>query len=287
MLSKLTSLDREKPLYVRPPKDSERPIMDHIVELSIRLKRIFIAIIVIGFVLSVIPVDTKTYVPLISYFPNYIINQVVPQTIHWRGQTYHVQLIQYNPFAGFNILIKSALLLGLLGASPIIAKEIYEYVEPALYPSEKKALKRYSIVAIGLFSLGVIVAIKIVMPVAFKFTIITSLAVVGESRLVAFTDVGQLLTTIILIAIATGIAFEAPLIVYVLISLGIINEEWFHGDNLKYVIFGSMLLGAAISPDPSGIGMLVIGGLFAIAIIVAAKLAARKKKSKNINPVEE
>ncbi len=277
MHQELGSLKREEPTYMRPPKDNERPLMDHIVELSIRLKRILISITVIGFVLSAIPVDTQTYTPLISYFPNYIINQVVPHTVYWKGESYQVQLIQYNPFAGFSILIKSAFLLGVLGASPIIAKEIYEYIEPALYPSEKKALKKFSIVAIGLFLLGVIVAIKVVMPVAFKFTIITSLAVVGENRLIAFTDVGQLLTTIILIAIATGIAFEAPLIVYILVTLGVLNENWFKGENIKYVIFVSMLIGAAISPDPSGIGMLVIGGLFALAIIISAKLASRKK----------
>jgi len=282
----MTTLRRELPEDGNPPHDTERPIMDHIVELSIRLKRIFIAIIISAGILSFIPVDLKYYIPLISYFPNYVIQHVIPQTVTWKGHTYTVYIAQYNPFAGFNILIKSALLLGLLGASPVIAKEIYEYVEPALYPHEKAKLKKLSIVAIGLFLTGIIIAFLVVLPVAFRIMIITSIAVTGGNKLISFTDVEQLFSTIVLISIATGIALETPLIVYLLVSFGVIDEKWFQGDNWKYVLFGSMILGAAISPDPSGIGMLVIGTVMFLSIMGAAKLGIKEqRKNKQLHKV--
>jgi sec-independent protein translocase protein TatC len=273
----LTELRRELPSDGNPPGDVERPIWDHIVELSIRLRRIFLAILIAGGVLSFIPIDFKYYIPLVSYFPNYIINYVLPQEVTWRGHVYHVQIAQYNPFAGFSLLLKSALLLGLLGASPVIAHEVYAYIEPALFPHEKRWFKRLSSVAIGLFMVGLILAFKFVLPFAFKIMIITSVAVVGN-KLIAIADVQQLFTTIILIAIATGLAFEAPLIVYLLVALGIVDEKWFHGENLKYLFLASMFLGAVISPDPSGIGMVVIGTAMFLAIVVAARLGARHKR---------
>lgn len=260
-----------------PLRDEPRNITEHIVELSIRLKRIVIAVAVAGIILSAIPVDTRYYIPLISYFPNKVINYVLPSEVTWRGRVIHVHIAQYNPFGGFNILLKTAILLGVLGASPIIAREIYAYIAPALYPHEKRKILRFSWAAISLFMLGVFIAFTTVMPFAFKIMIITSAAVAGQNSLIAFADVEKLFSTIVLIAVATGVAFETPLIVYLLVSLGIVGEEWFTGENKKFVFLASLVLGAAISPDPSGIGMLVIGTAMFAAIMLSAKLGARNK----------
>jgi len=267
----------ERNEYIEGPEgDHPRSISEHIVELSIRLKRIVIAVAIAGILISAIPVDTRYYIPLISYFPNMVISYVLPSQVEWRGKVIHVHIAQYNPFGGFNILLKTAILLGVLGASPVIAREIYAYIAPALYPHEKKKILRFSFVAVGLFMLGVLIAFLVVMPFAFRIMIITSAAVAGDNTLIAFADVEQLFSTIVLIAVATGVAFETPLIVYLLVSLGIVGEEWFTGENKKFVLLGSLVLGAAISPDPSGVGMLVIGLAMFSAILTAAKLGARK-----------
>ena len=278
-VSELTETKEEDPIGTPvPPGDNEKPVSAHLIELSYRLRRIFIAVIIAGGLLSLIPVDTRYYIPLISYFPNMIINHVLPSEVTWRGQTFEVHIAQYNPFAGFNLLIKSALLLGLLGASPVIAHEIYAYIEPALYPHEKKRIKTLAGAAIALFMLGILVAFYVVLPFAFKVMIITSSAVVGSNTLIAFSDVEQLFSTIILIAVATGVAFESPLIVYLLVSFGVVDEKWFQGENRKFVLFISMILGAAISPDPSGFGMVVIGFIMFLSIMIAAKLGAKHKR---------
>lgn len=270
----------EEELRGAPAEDQPRSISEHIVELSIRLRRIVVAVAIAGIILSAIPVDTRYYIPLISYFPNKVISYVLPSEVVWKDKVIQVHIAQYNPFGGFNILLKTAMLLGILGASPIIAREIYAYIAPALYPHEKEKIVRFSFVAVGLFMIGVLVAFLIVMPFAFRIMIITSAAVAGDNTLIAFADVEQLFSTIILIAVATGVAFEAPLIVYLLVSLGIVSEEWFTGENKKFVLLASLVLGAAISPDPSGVGMLVIGLAMFSAIITAAKLGAGKGKVK-------
>ena len=263
--------------------------MEHVTELLYRLKRIFISIIIIGAILSLIPIDFKYYIPLVSYFPNLIINYVIPKRIVWHGTVINVHIAQYNPFAGFNLLIKSALLLGLLGASPIIVHEIYAFIAPALYPHEKKFIRNITIVGLFLFLLGIIVSIKIVLPTAYKIMIITSSAITGPNTLIAFSDIEQLFSSIILISVATGLALEAPLIVYLLVSFGVIEYKWFKGENKKFILFLSMLIGAVISPDPSGMGMVVIGMLMYISIMFSAKLGDRYKKRKeenNVKPVK-
>ncbi len=266
--------------------DEERPLKEHIIELSIRLRRIFIAMLISAGLLSFIPVDRNGYVPLIAYFPHLLINHALPKQITWRGHVYEVAITQHSPFSGFDLVIESAIILGLIGASPIIVKEIYEYVAPALYPHEKKALKTLSGMAILSFIGGVLFAYYIVIPWAFKIMFITTAAISG-SKLIAFADVQKLFDTIVLLSLATGASFEIPLIIYLLISTGVIDDSYFRGENLKYIFFISMVIGAIISPDPSGLGMVAIGsGMFG-AIVVAARMGARARKIRELKKQKE
>jgi len=131
---------------------------------------------------------------------------------------------------------------------------------------------------VGLFALGAAVALLVVLPFAFRFMIIVSLEVFGPYAPVAFADVEQLFTTIIMVTVATGLAFEAPLIVYLLVSNGVVSPEWFQGERRRYVLAASLLLGAVISPDPSGLGMLAVGLTMYAAIMAAVRLGARSRR---------
>ncbi len=266
--------------------DEERPLKEHIIELSIRLRRIFIAMLISAGILSFVPVSREGYVPLIAYFPHILINHTLPRQITWRGHVYNVAITQHSPFAGFNLIIESAIILGLIGASPIIVKEIYEYIVPALYPHEKKALKTLSGMAVLSFLGGILFAYYIVIPWAFKIMFITTAAISG-SKLIAFADIEKLFDTIVLLSLATGASFEIPLIIYLLISAGVIDDKYFKGENLKYILFASMVVGAIISPDPSGLGMVAIGSAMFGAIVLAAKMGAKAKKARELKREKE
>ncbi len=243
------------------------------------LRRILIAVVVASVAVSVVPVDTEAYVPLISVVPSWIVDHVLPEAIEWRGHVIEVHVVQYHPFASFTVLLKTALLLGVLASSPIIAREIGALL--STFSPGRKAREAYWLIAssIALFLLGVVVALYVVIPWAFRFTIIMSVYVFAPYEPIAFADIEQLFSTIILIMVATGLAFEAPLAAYYLVSRGVVSEEWFTGQNKRYVLAGSMALGAVISPDPSGIGMLVVGSVMFASIILAARLGARRRKA--------
>ncbi len=259
----------------KPPRDVEADIWTHIVELATRLRRIALAVIALTFILSSIPLSINPYIPLIKVFPNMIISHVTPDKISFMGKTYNVELAQFNPFAGFNVLLKSAILLGILGASPIIAREIFEYIKPALYPHEEKIIKRLSIASVALFIGGALLAYFIVVPLALRIMFLTSVVIVGERELVAFADVERLFTLIIQLIIATGLMFEIPLIVYIIVSNGIIEPDRFKGDTMKYIFLVSMIIGAIISPDPTGLGMMMIGVPYYMLFYGAVKLGER------------
>ena len=254
----------------------EAPIQEHIVELGVRLKRIAIAVFVAAVILSVVPYRLSPYTPLVAAFPRLLIDSVVPENVTFLGKSYRIELVQYSPFAGFNILFLSTILLGVLGASPVIAKEIAEYLAPALYRHEREMLKRYALAAFGLFTLGVLVAYFIVIPWALRFLFLMSLVVAGEKGLIAFADIERLFSLIVKLMIATGLMFEVPLIIYILIVHGVIGLEKFKGEGLKYAFVASLILGAIISPDPTGMGMLMLAIPYFALLYLAVKLAERK-----------
>lgn len=259
----------------------EAPLWDHIVELGVRLKRILTAILIAALILSIIPYKLSPYVPLVSVFPRLLIEHVVPQKVSFMGKTYTIQLAQFSPFAGFNVIFLSTILLGILGASPVIAREIIAYIEPALYRHEKEAIRKYSAAAIGLFILGIVVAYFIVIPWALRFLFIMSVTVAGD--LVAFSDVERLFALIIKLTLATGVMFEVPLVVYILIVYEIVGIDRFKGNGMKYAFVASLVLGAIISPDPTGMGMMMLAVPYFLLLFTAVKLAERslsKKKAR-------
>lgn len=262
----------------------EAPIWDHIIELAERLKRIFKAVIISAVILSVIPYKLNPYVPLISEFPRLLISHAVPEKISFMGRVYEVKLAQFSPFAGFNVLFQATILLGLLGASPVIAREIAGYLAPALYKKEKELLRRYSAAAIALFILGMIVAYFVVVPWSIKFLFITSIFVAGEGGLVAFADIERLFSLIVKLIIATGVMFEIPLVIYILIVYEVVDIDKFRGMGLRYAFIASLVLGAIISPDPTGMGMLMLAIPYFMLLFIAIKLAERSLRKRGRLP---
>ncbi|MEB3860035.1 MAG: twin-arginine translocase subunit TatC [Desulfurococcales archaeon] len=264
----------------RPPRDVEADFWSHVEELGYRLRRIAIALIISSVVVSGIPVSIDPYVPAVKVVPNLILENLVPDRITFRGETFEIRLASFSPFAGFNILFKSTILLGLLASSPIIAREIFGFVRPALYPHEEEAIKKITVASTLLFILGVLVAYFIVIPLAFRALFLMTLLVAGEEELVAVSDIERLFSMAIGIMVASGVMFEIPLIVYMLLSRGILEPRHFSGDNMKYVFVASLVLGAIISPDPTGVGMLLLGipyyALFHAAVLLGKRSYRRK-----------
>ncbi len=254
----------------------EKPLLKHAEELVYRLRRILMAVGLAAVILSAIPMETQSYMPLISAFPSMLLNHVVPKKVSFLGIHYNVTLCQYKPFSGFDILIKTAVLLGVLGASPIIVHEIYAFIAPALYPHEAKALKKLSIAGFLLFLLGVLIAYYLVIPVAIKMMFILIVASSPPSvPLTCFSDVREIYNMVLALLGAVGISFEVPLVVYYLVAYGVVSPERLKGENMKYAFLIIMIIAAIISPDPTGITMLLLAIPYFALYVAAVKLGER------------
>ena len=229
------------------------------------------------------------WTPLIVKLPEILVALAIPKYVYARGHRYPVYIMPADTWEAFQIIIYSALLLGTLIASPIIVREIWAYVEPALYPHEKRLIKRYAVAFLGLFLAGVFLAVFLIAPLAYHVTLMLYPYFVPPGYPVLIrVSVAEVLSFIVELALATGAIFEIPVILYILIVNDVISYDAVR-NNLKYVLLASLILGAILSPDPSGIGMLIIAFTLYAPIHIATWLAGRavKKKRRETKVVEE
>ncbi|WP_461832657.1 twin-arginine translocase subunit TatC [Aquifex sp.] len=188
-----------------------------------------------------------------------------------------VELITLSPTEPLFILIKISLAVGFILASPIILYQMWRFIEPALYSHEKRIFIPLLLGSITLFLLGALFAYFVVLPLALKF-----LLGLGFSQLLAtpYLSVDMYVSFVLKMVIAFGIAFQMPIVLYVLQKAGVITPEQLSRFR-KYFIVVAFLIGAIIAPDVSTQVLMAIPLIILYEIsVLLGKLSKRKRELK-------
>lgn len=241
------------------------PLTEHLRELRVRLLRSIVAFLIASGVSF--------------YFAKYIFEFLKIPVVRSYPQ---VDLITLSPTEPLFILIKISLMVGFILASPVILFEIWRFVEPALYPHEKRLFIPLLISSILLFVSGGVFAYFVVLPLALKF-----LLGLGFSQLAAtpYLSVNMYISFVLKMLIAFGIAFEMPVFLYMLQRAGVVSEEQLKKFR-RYFIVVAFLIGALIAPDVSTQVLMAVPLLILYEVSILLGKMARKKE-KSIEKVEE
>ena len=227
-----------------------------------------------------------------------------------------VRLIQTAPGQVFFAQIHISLLIGLICSLPIVIREIFGFISPAFYQTKsnggfdnrdvrntnteddaaqgnvqqtrkeegKKSKRSFSKIDLFkiispmflLFIFGVVFSYVLVIPLTLEF-----LYKYGESIGVeTLLTVNDFIAFVLQFILAFGIAFQLPVLMYVL-SLSGLTDSKFWQRNFRYAIIIITVFGAIITPDGTGVTMWFIAlpmiGLYALGII-----AIRRKEGKAI-----
>ena len=134
-----------------------------------------------------------------------------------------VHLKSFSVWEGFGIYVKAAILVGLLLSSPWIFYQIWIFVAAGLYPHEKKYVRLYLPVSIGLFFFGACVAFSFVFePVLnFLFSVNNWLGIELDPR------ISEWIGFALILPVGFGIGFQLPLVMYFLERTGIVTAGMF------------------------------------------------------------
>jgi sec-independent protein translocase protein TatC len=185
-----------------------------------------------------------------------------------------LQAIEFS--SQFMSSITIAFVGGFIAAFPYIFWELWKFIKPALKPSELKST-RGSIFFVSLFFFtGAAFGYFLLAPFTFNFLSNYSL---GTSHLLETKPtLNDYLDNLVNIILGCGIAFELPVLAYVLTKIGLITPAFLTASR-KYAVVVILVIAAVITPSPDWSSqMLVFVPLFLLyqLSIVVSKRAYKE-----------
>lgn len=249
--------DRENEL-----QDTEMSFVEHLIELRSRLIKILVSVGVIF--LALLPFYQKIY----EIFAYPVLTNLLP------GQ----QMLAHQPIDVFLTPIKVSLFISVLIAMPIILRQIWLFIAPAMYKKEKKLMLPLVVSSTFLFYLGVLFAYFVILPLLFAF-----LSKIGANMngVALMPDITAYLGLSLKLFLAFGIVFEVPIATVILIQSGIVKISTLTAKR-PYIILAAFTIGMLLTPpDVFSQTLLAVPMLllFELGILVAKFL--EKKRADN------
>ena len=185
-------------------------------------------------------------------YPNPFENIAVQLTLFLKDTLLppEVKFIQTAPGQAFFAQIHISLLLSIICSIPIIAREVFAFIYPALSTRTTTAIYKITLPILLLFIMGIVFSYLLVIPFTLSF-----LYRYGESLGAAtFVTVSDFMTFVLQFMLGFGLAFQLPVIMYGFSLTGLVDST-FWSKNLRYAIVIIAIFGALITPDGSGITM--------------------------------
>lgn len=176
----------------------------------------------------------------------------------------------------FMTKLKISLLAGFVISFPVILIQLWGFFSQALTKKEKRLAAALFPLAILLFAAGLSFAYFTVYPVAVKFLLL--MATEGLSPMIT---VGEYLSFTLAFFIPFGIAFEMPLMIYLLGKLGIVGPAGLSRSR-KYVLLAVVVAAAVMTPGPDVVSQLMMAVpvylLYEVSIWISYLIWRKEKK---------
>lgn len=242
-----------------PEQGEELTIVDHLIELRDRILKSVLAILLLFLSLFYFSNDIYTFVasPLLEVLPE------------------NMGMIAIDPTSPFFAPFKLTFYVSLFLAAPYILYQLWSFIAPGLYQSEKALAIPLFISSVILFYAGIAFAYYVLFGFVFAFFV----SVAPEGIMVT-PDINSFLSFALAIFFAFGLAFEIPIAVFLLIWAGIVEPEDLSAKR-PYVVVGCFVIGMLLTPpDPFTQSMLAIPmwALFEVGIF-AGRFVRKKQKA--------
>ncbi len=264
----------------------EMSFLDHLEELRWHLIRMAIAVVIAGIVAFIAKdfiFDVILFGPKQPDFITYRILCNVAQSIGMDESFCFTEIpfrIQSRTMSGqFSAHMWTAITAGFIIAFPYILYEFWKFIVPALHENERKASKGFIFISSLLFFIGVLFGYYVISPLSINF--LGSYQVSKE----VFNDIdlSSYMGLVRASALASGVVFELPIIIFLLTKIGLVTPEILR-QYRKFALVGILIISAVITP-PDIASQIVVAIpvliLYEISIFIS-KIVLRKQRKKEI-----
>lgn len=194
------------------------------------------------------------------------------------AEGFDVSLINTALAQQFVVHMKTAFCFGILCASPYIIYQLFRFVSPALYESERQYAVQIICSGYLMFMVGVVMAYLLIFPIIFRF--LGTYQVSGEVTNMISLD--SYMSTLMLICIVIGIVFELPVVSWLFAKMGLLSSD-FMKKFRKHSIVGILVISAIITPSDI-FSMLAVACpmylLYEVSITIVGLTERRKESMK-------
>ena len=138
--------------------------------------------------------------------------------------------------------LKLTFFVSLLLSMPFLLNQIWKFIAPGMYENEKSLSFLLILSSLILFYLGILFTYFLVLPLVFGF--FTGAAPQG---ILIMTDISRYLDFVLSLMFAFSIAFEIPILIFLLIWSGITTSEKLRNAR-PYVIITCFIVGMLVTP---------------------------------------
>ena len=261
-------------------QDSSAPLIEHLAELRQRLIYSFVAFI-IGMIICF-----TIWNPIFDFLTHPLCSAMA-----LRGHS-DCGLILIKLQEGFFVAISISLLGGLVLSFPLIGFQMWRFVAPGLYKTEKNAFLPFIIASPFMFFLGAAFAYYVVTPLAFDFflgfqqtgSVLNEENVNNAAAGIAFQGSAQeYLSLTIKFIVAFGMCFQLPVLLTLMGKAGLVSAEGL-GNVRKYAVVAILVLAALVTPPDvitQVILFVVVYGLYEVSIFLVSRV--EKKREQKLN----
>ncbi len=275
--------------------DSSAPLIEHLKELRTRL-----IWSVLAFVVAMV-ICYFVWNPIFDF-----LTQPICHSLEKRGQTCGLILLKLQE--GFFVAMRIAFFGGFVLAFPVVGYQLWRFVAPGLYRSEKNALLPFLIASPVMFLIGAAFAYYIILPWAFDFflgfqqgplalpddpsgaaTAATGVAAAATDAAAAAKEpwagivfqgsVEEYLTLTTKFILAFGLSFQLPVALTLMGKAGLVSSEGLASVR-RYAIIVILVLAAMVTP-PDVISQIVlfsvIYGLYEVSIFLVRRIEKKRE----------
>ncbi|MGB0608911.1 MAG: twin-arginine translocase subunit TatC [Paracoccaceae bacterium] len=258
-------------------EDSSAPLIEHLTELRQRLINSVLAFIV-GMIICF-----TVWNPIFDF-----LTQPLCSAMAVRGHE-DCGLILIKLQEGFFVAISISLMGGLMLSFPVISYQMWRFVAPGLYRSEKGAFLPFLLASPFMFFLGATFAFYVVTPLAFDFflgfqqsgSILSEEMTENATAGIAFQGSAQeYLSLTIKFIVAFGMCFQLPVLLTLMGKAGLVSAEGL-GNVRKYAVVAILVLAALVTPPDvitQVILFVVVYGLYEVSIFLVSRVEKKREE---------
>ncbi len=259
-------------------EDTSAPLIEHLAELRTRLIRSAIAFVLCVFVCFYV------WNPIFNFLTTPICSGLME-----RGQDCALILIKLQE--GFFVAIRISLMGGFALAFPVISYQLWRFVAPGLYRSEKSAFLPFLLASPFMFFAGAAFAFFIVIPLAFDFFLnFQQIGVsgeladdgvenVGDAGITFQGSVAEYLSLTITFILAFGLCFQLPVLLSLLGKAGLVSSAGL-ATVRKYAVVAILVVAGLVTPPDvftQVILFVVVYGLYEVSIQIVRRIERRRE----------